>query len=108
MPLLHGAKNRRKRPFKSMWKHQKTIERLEDDCRGLRHRVEDLERGHKKLGLEWEELYDKVRHQMSRMSKRVPQEPAPNGLDQPETSPDDGIDPISRSILRRRGQRTVE
>ena len=88
-----------------MWRHQKTIERLEDDCRGLRHRVEDLERGYKKLGLEWEELYDKVRHQMSRMSKRVPVEtPAgPNGPDveiPPGDSP--GLDPISERILRRR------
>ena len=91
-----------------MWKHQKTIERLEDDCRGLRHRVEDLERGHKKLGLEWEELYDKVRHQMSRMSKRVPADvpTGPNGLDsEPEIAADDGVDPISASILRRRGMR---
>lgn len=94
-----------------MWKHQKTIERLEDDCRGLRHRVEDLERGHKKLGLEWEELYDKVRHQMSRMSKRVPADAptAPNGLDsEPEIAAADGIDPISRSILRRRGLRGTD
>jgi len=88
-----------------MWKDQKTLERLEDSCRALTHRVEDLERAHKKLGLEWEELYDKVRHQMSRMSKRVPAPPppGPNGLD-PEipTEAPSGLDPISEGILRRR------
>ncbi len=88
-----------------MWKHQKAVERLEDGQRALLHRVEDLERAHKKLGLEWEELYDKVRHQMSRMSKRVPAapQPGPNGLD-PEAPPEttSGLDPISESILRRR------
>ena len=91
-----------------MWKHQKAVESLEDRCRKLEHRCEDLERAHKGLGLEWEELYDKVRHQMSRMSKRVPAEApaAPNGLDsEPEIAPGDGVDPISASILRRRGMR---
>lgn len=95
-------------PIRSMWKHQKAVESLEDRCRKLEHRCEDLERAHKGLGLEWEELYDKVRHQMSRMSKRVPAEPptAPNGLDsEPEIAPGDGVDPISASILRRRGMR---
>jgi len=88
-----------------MFKHQKTIERLEDSCRALTHRVEDLERAHKKLGLEWEELYDKVRHQMSRMSKRVPAPPAPgpNGLDsETPAEPTTGLDPVSEGILRRR------
>jgi hypothetical protein len=88
-----------------MWKHQKTLERLEDDCRGLRHRVEDLERANKQLGLEWEELYDKVRHQMSRMSKRVPVEPPEIINDvEAEIPPGDPpvIDPVSARILRRR------
>jgi hypothetical protein len=88
-----------------MWKHQKTLERLEDDCRGLRHRVEDLERANKQLGLEWEELYDKVRHQMSRMSKRVPVE-TPEILNDAEAEIPPGdvpvLDPISARILRRR------
>lgn len=88
-----------------MWKHQKAIERLEDDSRALRHRVEDLERGSKQLGLEWEELYDKVRHQMSRMSKRVAATPV-EPLEEPEvevpTGNGLGMDPVSARILRRR------
>ena len=91
-----------------MWKHQKALQMLEDRCRALEHSVEDLDRANKKLGLEWEELYDKVRHQMSRMSKRVPADipTGPNGLDsEPEVEAGDGVDPISASILRRRGMR---
>ena len=88
-----------------MWKHQKAVERLEDRCRALEHNVEDLDRANKKLGLEWEELYDKVRHQMSRMSKRVPVEP-PAGSNGPDleipAGDDPEVDPISAGILRRR------
>jgi len=88
-----------------MWKKKLAAERLEDRCRSLEHRCEDLERAHKGLALEWEELYDKVRHQMSRMSRRAKAEPVeplndveaeiPAG-DMPTT------DPISARILRRR------
>ena len=91
-----------------MWNKKLAFESLEDRCRSLEHRCEDLERGHKSLALEWEELYDKVRHQMSRMSRRVKAEAkdAVDGLDpEPETGAEDGLDPVSRSILRRRGMR---
>ena len=88
-----------------MWKHQKALQSLEDRCRALEHQCEDLDRANKKLGLEWEELYDKVRHQMSRMSKRVPVEPPEIINDvEAEIPPGDApvIDPVSARILRRR------
>jgi len=88
-----------------MFKNKLAVELLEDRCRTLEHRCEDLERAHKSLALEWEELYDKVRHQMSRMSRRVKADQKING-EQPEAEPqpeyESGLDPISAGILRRR------
>lgn len=96
--------------FKSERKKQLAVESLEDRCRSLEHRCEDLERGHKGLALEWEELYDKVRHQMSRMSRRVKAEAKDEVID-PETEPQIvgpiGSDEISQSILRRRSRGAV-
>lgn len=65
--------------------------------------VRTLKTANKHLELEWEELYDKVRRQMSRMSKRSAIDAPPLNNDEPAIEPDDGIDPISRSILARRG-----
>ena len=69
--------------------------------------VDNLKSKHKHLELEWEELYDKVRHQMARMSRRAKADAKLNGgepeLDT-ETPPSDGVDPISRSILLRRSR----
>jgi len=70
--------------------------------------VQMLKTKHKHLELEWEELYDKVRHQMSRMSRRAKADAKLNGDELPEelaTQVDDGVDPISRAILDRRGHR---
>jgi len=70
--------------------------------------VQQLKSKHKHIELEWEELYDKVRHQMSRMSRRAKADAKLNGDDlqvEVVTEPDDGVDPISRSILARRGHR---
>ncbi len=88
-----------------MWKTKQAIESLEDRCRALKHRCEDLERSHKSLALEWEELYDKVRHQMSRMSRRSKADAklAPEIEDQPDgDSAGNRVDSISERILRRR------
>ncbi len=91
----------------SIWRKKIAVELVEDRCRALEHRCEDLERAHKGLALEWEELYDKVRHQMSRMSRRVKtaEKEAGNGTDLEERgeSPD-GPDPISARILQRRNR----
>ncbi len=88
-----------------MFKNKLAVELLEDRCRSLEHRCEDLERSHKGLALEWEELYDKVRHQMSRMSRRVKVENK-NDVEQVDGEPqpeyESGFDPISAGIIRRR------
>jgi len=88
-----------------MFKQKLAVELLEDRCRSLEHRCEDLERSHKGLALEWEELYDKVRHQMSRMSRRAKADEKINGAPidaEPQVEYESGLDPISAGILRRR------
>ncbi len=94
-----------------MFKNKLAVELLEDRCRSLEHRCEDLERAHKGLALEWEELYDKVRHQMSRMSRRSKADAKRADEDQDEPIGDAGgnrLDSISERILRRRGRHGVE
>jgi len=90
-----------------LWRHQKTIDRLEDRLRSLELKCDDLERAKKGLDMEFTELYDKVSHQMSRMAKRYARSEKANGEESP-TEPDsatsDGIDPISKSILQRRAR----
>jgi len=90
----------------SIFATNKAIDRLEDRLRGLELKCDDLARHAKTLNLEFTELYDKVSHQMSRMAKRhaaakkdepVELEELPNNLPFPDA------DPISRSILLRRG-----
>ena len=91
----------------SLFRTKKEIQRLEDDLVTVSNRVYALESAHKRLGLEWEELYDKVRHQMSRMSKRVAVDHGANGDLPPEMDDRTGlpsVDPISARILARRGQ----
>ena len=92
----------------SIWRHQRTLDRLEDRLRSLELKCDDLERAKKGLDMEFTELYDKVSHQMSRMAKRYSRAKV-NGEESleetPASEPDDGIDPISRSILARRGMR---
>ncbi len=84
----------------------RTLERLEDRLRATELKCDDLERTNKKLDLEFTELYDKVRHQMSRMAKRdaVARKNDEDVLDEPQDDlPFPDADPISRSILLRRG-----
>jgi len=61
--------------------------------------VRTLKTANKHLELEWEELYDKVRRQMSRMSKRSAVDAKPLVNDEEVIGPDDGVDEISRNIL---------
>jgi len=92
----------------SIFRQQKAIERLQDDLHTVRMSVEELRSANKRLSLEWEELYDKVRRQMARMSKRAAVDAKENGqdLETPgDLQPENDIDPISASILRRRGIR---
>ena len=78
---------------------------LSDRMRELSDEIRSLKSAHKHLELEWEELYDKVRHQMARMSRRVKRDPK-DGLDAEEVEVPagdyPGVDPISAGILRRR------
>jgi len=84
---------------------KKAFARLEDRCKALEDICSDLARDGKRRELEGIELYDKVRHQMSRMAKRsaldakenvIDNEPDPNGEDLPF------IDPVSARIHARR------
>ena len=88
-----------------LWRHQKTIDRLEDRLRSLELKCDDLERAKKGIDMEFTELYDKVSHQMSRMAKRYARAEKTNGEElpaEPVSETSDGIDPISKSILARR------
>ncbi len=81
----------------------KAVERLEN-------RLAELEASHDKLGrtirsleLEYVELYDKVKRQMSRMAKRYAVDIQEAHNEEPVVEPDDGTDPISAKIIQRRG-----
>jgi chromosome segregation ATPase len=84
----------------------KAIDRLEDRLARVETVASDLGREARKLELEFTDLYDKVRHQMSRMAKRDALARKGNGDDpQPILNPETGeeMDPISASIHARRG-----
>jgi len=84
----------------------KATKRIEDRLALLADAVDDLNRANRKLDLEFTELYDKVRHQMSRMAKRDAAARKLNGDEEvieEETTPFDHLDPISKSIMVRRG-----
>lgn len=90
-----------------LWTKKKPDEWLEEHLRALTRRVDDLESANKRLSLEWEELYDKVRRQMARMSKRYAVDRKENGADVESAGQTDafqGHDPISRSIMMRRAR----
>ena len=86
---------------------QKAAEPLEDRLRKVENLCADLERDARSQKLEYIELYDKVRHQMSRMAKRDAASSKENGEEilaptVPDPFPD--ADPVSRSILLRRAK----
>ena len=87
----------------SIFSQQKAIDRLSDRLTGIEDTCSDLQRDRRKLDLEFTELYDKVSRQMSRMAKRYAVDQKENGEQQIDEIPDDGLDPISRSIMLRRG-----
>lgn len=87
----------------SIFATNKALERIQERLVRIEDIQSDLQRESKKLDLEFTDLYDKVRRQMSRMAKRYAVDQKENGeLLEPE-APDDGLDPISRSIMLRRG-----
>ena len=77
---------------------------LQNGIREIADKIRSLESAQKHLELEWEELYDKVRRQMARMSKRAAVDVKENGEDPaPEAITQyDHLDPISKSIMLRR------
>jgi len=89
----------------SIFAQSKAIDRLSDGLKRLADDVADLQRDRKKLDLEFTDLYDKVRHQMSRMAKRDALAAKTNGEIPPlggEALEDEQIDPISAKIKARR------
>lgn len=92
----------------SLFGNNTAADRLEERLATVENLCADLQRAKRSLELEFTELYDKVRHQMSRMAKRDAAA-RKNGEDIPEVEapadPFPDTDPVSRSILRRRGMR---
>jgi len=89
----------------SIFSQQKAIERLRDRLDGMDTMLGELERDRRKLDLEFTDLYDKVRRQMSRMAKRAAVDDKANGFDpseEPVPEQFQHLDPISRSIMLRR------
>jgi len=106
MPLLQSVKSRCIEAPMNVFRVQKTLDRLEDRLARVETLCSDLQRESRKLELEFTDLYDKVRHQMSRMAKRDAASRKENGPTPPEEPVDDEYrhtDTISASILRRRG-----
>jgi len=79
------------------------VERLENRLAALEDSHDKLGRTIRSLELEYVELYDKVKRQMSRMAKRYAVDVAENNDAPVAEEVDDGLDPISRSIMLRRG-----
>ena len=89
----------------SIFRQEKAIDRLRDRLDTLEVLCGELERDRRKLDLEFTDLYDKVRRQMSRMAKRAAVDDKANGFDQETDQVPEHLqhlDPISRSIMLRR------
>ena len=94
-----------------MFKQIKAIERLEDRLARTETLCSELSRDSKRLDLEFTDLYDKVRRQMSRMAKRYAIDAKENGeLSLEEGPADDGPlpDPISEAIHKRRNRGFIQ
>ncbi len=103
--LLISADYKRIEALMGLFATNKAIDRLSDGLKRLADDVADLQRDRKKLDLEFTDLYDKVRHQMSRMAKRDALASKANGEIPPisgEVVEEDELDPISAKIHARR------
>ncbi len=87
----------------SLFGDNTALERLQDRIAKQEALSDDLAREVRGLKLEYIELYDKVRHQMSRMAKRTAVDNRERIIEEPVEEEVDGIDPISRNILALRG-----
>lgn len=91
----------------SIFSEKKAIRSVEEDLFQLLKRVDLLESAAKIGKLEAAEVYDKTLRLMQRMAKRYEVDMRENGgstTSQPEISPSDGLDPISKEILARRAR----
>jgi len=89
----------------SIFTTRKALGELSARIRVLDGEVRELKTARKHLELEWEELYDKVRRQMARMSKRYAVDQKENGEIPPiagEEIDESRMDPISAQIHARR------
>jgi len=92
----------------SLFTDTKAIERLQDRIAKQEALSDDLAREVRGLKLEYIELYDKVRHQMSRMAKRTAVQSREVVEEEVVEEEVDGVDPISAQILAmRKGPRTA-
>jgi len=87
----------------SLFRDNSALERLEDRIAKQEALSDDLAREVRGLKLEYIELYDKVRHQMSRMAKRSAVDERKRIEEEVVEEEIDGVDPISREILALRG-----
>ena len=87
----------------SLFRDTNALERLEDRLAKQETLSDDLAREVRGLKLEYIELYDKVRHQMSRMAKRTAVQNRELVEEEATAEEIDGVDPISREILALRG-----
>lgn len=87
----------------SVFGQQKAIERISDRLAKTEDACAELARDRRKLDLEFTDLYDKVSRQMSRMAKRYAVDQKENDVEILDIPESDGLDPISRSIMLRRG-----
>jgi len=86
---------------------QKTLASLAFRLGEMDSELRSLKTANKQLELEFTDLFDKVRHQMSRMAKRDAVSKKENGEEVLPLPPDDPFpdaDPVSRSILMRRSK----
>ena len=106
-PQLTVSQNRLIEALMGVFRQQKALDRLEDRLQRTEQLCADLDRENKKLDLEFTDLYDKVRRQMSRMAKRY----AVDSKELPDLTPpitdgedQDPRDPISEAIHARRSR----
>ena len=89
----------------------KDVGRLRSSIADLQDDVQELKRTTRSLELEFTELYDKVRHQMSRMAKRDAMRASVEPIveeDLPLAEPANGVDAISQKILDRRARGVIQ
>jgi len=99
---MHSLKKGRIEALMGLFSDTNALEQLERRIQQLETLCDDLGRASRSLELEYIELYDKVRHQMSRMAKRGAVEARKNMEPELIEEIDDGVDEISARILAQR------